>query len=96
MVYTQIMSNTTKFSELASNLNIQTNGILGVLMIVSFFIVMFVNLKSYTTPKAFAVSSFITALFSILMNKAGIVPDSIVWLTIIASALGVLALYLES
>lgn len=94
-LYPMVMSNSTKLSGIAVTVNENTDGILGAMLMISFSIVLFIALKRFSTAKALVVSSFISTIVGVLLNKAGVVADSIVWFFIIVTALATLAIYLE-
>ncbi len=69
------MSQSNSLFEFVYQSNILTGNLMGILIIITTFIIAFLNMKDYEGKKAFAGSSFITALISIFLRVLGMITD---------------------
>jgi hypothetical protein len=81
MTYLYNTPNATSIVDLFSYGNYVTNNVFGLFILVSVFLVMFLAMKQYPTEKAFASSSFTTALVSYMLSILGLVPSYAVLIT---------------
>lgn len=73
-----------------------TGGLFGVLVIISFFLILFISLKSERISLRFTAASFVTTIVAMLLRVAGFSTDFLVLLFVLLTALGfVIAKYAE-
>jgi hypothetical protein len=56
-----------------SQINDMANGMIGLMILISLFLIILISLKNYETKRSFAAASFITLIVSILLNFIGFV-----------------------
>ena len=64
----------------------------GIMVIVGFFFVMFIALIGYGARQSLTVSSFITAIITILFRVLGLVSEKMVLLIVVFVAIGLISL----
>lgn len=76
--------------------NETTEGVFGWFIIIILFAVIFMSFKqNYPTPQAFAGTSFIVTILAMLLKTFGIVSNLTMYLLILASAIGMVTLFLQ-
>jgi len=70
-----------------------TDGWYGPVILFCFWIVIFINLKNYQTPEAFAGASFLSSIISLLLYTAGILNGTVAMIPVILTAISGAALY---
>lgn len=89
------LSDSEGFADMIIWLNNAVEGIFGIFMLLSLFIVMFAVLQRFTdTKKALGTSTFICAIISVLMRLLGILTDTVMWSAIIILMIVMLLIYL--
>lgn len=80
--------------ELVNNANLLSGGLIGILTLITTFMIGFLAFKSsgYATNRAFAGSGFITALISIFLRVAGLIPDRYMFGAFIVAGVGFIML----
>jgi hypothetical protein len=64
-------------------INRQANMILGILLIVGIFILLFWSMKNFESTRAFAYSSFVTTVLSVIAYEIGLIPLYVVIILIL-------------
>lgn len=83
--------------ELAVGVNTMTDSMLGILILVSFGLVLLSALKNYPFKQAFAATTYLCAMIAILLRLIGLISDKIAIITFILAGLGtVMMLFTES
>lgn len=85
-----------KFINILTWMNDVTRGYFWVLTCLALFCILFFSLKNYSTSKAIAAASFVTAIFSILMRMAGLVNTLYMVLFIVVAAGSIIYLALAN
>lgn len=88
MKWTSSATNNSRLGEVLITINSETSGFLGLLILMSLFLILFVSIQTPSLQNKFAASSFITAVAGALLWKAGIVNDGIAVATIVMAVLG--------
>ena len=69
-----------------------TNFMLGNMIVFLVFVVFFISMKNFPTKSAFAASAFISMIIAIFLRVLGIVHPLVVLATVLATAIGGIAL----
>lgn len=70
-----------------------TSGWFSLVILFCFWIVVFINLKNYQTPEAFAAASFLSSIVSLLFYTAGALNGTVAMIPVILTAIAGAALY---
>lgn len=87
--------NTTSISELLTFLQGTTGGWFGNLILISFFLVVFVALKGYSTPKAAVIASFSTLILGWFLVGLELVTQYAILVCFIIMIASFIGVYLE-
>lgn len=87
--------NVTGYVELLQYTNTVTNNLFGLGLLLMIFIVSFLSLKIYTTERAFATASFITAMSSYFLAILGLIATIIVVVPTIMALISIIILIKE-
>ena len=85
-----------KFIDILTWMNDVTRGYFWVLTCLALFCILFFSLKNYSTSKAIATASFVTAIYTILMRMAGLVNTLYMVLFIVVAAGSIIYLALAN
>jgi len=75
--------------------NMYAEGYLGIAIILIVWSLIFFSLKSFSTDKAAASASFITAILAVFLGILGILPDLFMWLCLILGLIAGTLLYVQ-
>lgn len=67
-----------------------------VMILFAIFIIMFISLKNYSNPKAFASASFVCMILSIMMGVLGLISSTWMYLCIILVAVSIVWLHIDN
>ena len=81
-----VLTDTNTIVGLAQGANTISAGILGVVILLSVFFVLFMAMKQYDFMRAIVASSFITTLVAIFLRLLGLITDTYLFGTILISA----------
>ena len=95
MVVGSVPSNTTSIVNLFAWVNVHSGYWFGRFMLIGMFLVLFFQLKRYSTAKAFAAASFLTAIFSVVLLPTALVGQREVTFAGVVVCLAIVALYVE-
>ena len=95
--FTSDLTNSTNLLDMMVALNNHSsiNGWFGHLFLITIFIVMLIAMKNYTMMRAIAAASFMSFIFAVLLNIAGLVPELDVTILMIITIISIVGLYLE-
>ena len=94
--FTNLTGNgTDTFAGIFEFANQQTGGWFGNMAVIGFWVLLFTSMKRYPTNYAFAASTFITAIMTILGVQIGLCSPAIMWISIVASAISGIILIWE-
>ena len=83
------MGNLLEFAQASNEL---VGGWWGILLVISFFMVMFIAMKHYPTRSCFPVAAALTMLLAFMMRTMSLIPDIAVFICIIATIVSMLSL----
>ena len=78
------------FYELGAATNLLTDGLMGILFLISLWIILFVSFSKYESKSAFAAANFITTVFAIFFRVMGWIGDTPLFVLILLTGLGFL------
>lgn len=78
--------------EFAQASNELVGGWWGLLLLISFFVIMFIAMKHYPTRSAFPIAASLTMLLSFMMRTMSLIPNIAVFICIIATIVSMLPL----
>lgn len=81
--------------EVTKGANDVAGGSLGLMLLVGIFVIFFFSFKTYSTKRAFAGASFITAVISIFIRLLDFIPDRYMFGAFLLAGIGFLALKFE-
>ena len=90
------LQNITNLVALTQAVNTVSGNLLGNLMVIISWLVMFAVMKRFENSHAFAVSSFITAIIAILLKQLNIVSDQILLIAIFMAVISILLQFLKN
>lgn len=90
------LTNTTNLENIAIEVNKASNSFLFIGICVALFIILFVNTLRWGITKAFATSSFISALVVSLLFALKLVPWLPLFIFWVATGFGIMLLYFDS
>jgi Ca2+/Na+ antiporter len=90
------LENVTDLVTLTQQVNFVSGNILGDIMVLVTFVVMFAVMKRFENSHAFTVASFITMIIAILLKQLNIVHDAVLILTIVVAAIMMLITFMKS
>ena len=79
------LGNITSFSGLLTSVNVMTDFYFGPVIVAAFFLVMFISMKNYEAPKAFAASSFLTTILCFMFWLLGLTSINHLMITSIST-----------
>ncbi len=69
--------------------NSVTGGMFGIAILVSFFIIIMLALKTFEINKAFAGAAFVTAILGFLLRMMDVLADRFLWIPFVLLALSI-------
>lgn len=87
--------NNQTIQDLLLTTNMYAEGFLGIAILLIVWSIIFFSLKAFSTEKAIASASFITAILSIFLGVIGIVPGMVMWLCLIIATISGIVLYTQ-
>lgn len=82
-------SNLLEFAQATNDL---VGGWWGLLLLISFFMIMFIAMKHYPTSSSFPIAAALTMLLSFMMRTLSLIPNIAVFICIIATIVSMLPL----
>ncbi len=73
-----------------------TGGWFFLMILLALFIIVFISLKGYSNPRAFAGASWLNMILSIILRTIGFIDNKWMYLSIILVGISVIWLHLES
>ena len=86
-------TNANNVFEFTTALNSATNYQFGIMFLFSIPVILFIVLRGYGTRQALLTASFVMAVFSILFRIAELVPDSIMWWSLLGVAVALVVAF---
>lgn len=86
------VSNSSNMWELTDNINSLSDGWLGISILLSFTIIIFISMKDYPFKDAAAATMFISVIMAILFRTIGFVTDFVLFIYVILAAVAIIGL----
>jgi hypothetical protein len=92
MTFTSPPSNTTSIFEIIRSVNADTGNYLGFFLLLSIFAIMFISMKNQPVEKSLGASSFITAIFAIILWNMNLINQNVWIASIFLASIGLILL----
>jgi hypothetical protein len=86
------VTNATNMWTLTESVNELSAGWLGVAVLITLSVILFISLKDYPMKEAFAATCFISTVLALLLRVLGLISDFVMFIYVIATAIAVIAL----
>lgn len=93
MLYADPIVNSTSMAGLFEVINTSTNNYFGFGLLVAVYIILFIAMKNFSFPQAFAASTFITTILAGMLLAAGLVTQSMVFVILALLAVSMFFLW---
>jgi len=81
--------------ELFTATNIMSGGWLGVCILITFAVIVFITLKDYPLKESFGATMFITSVVCIILRIMGLVSDFVTFIVIILTGVALITLFFK-
>jgi uncharacterized membrane protein len=89
------ITNMTNPMDFVSGLSAATDGFLGHLILITFFIILLIAMKNFEFKRTFAASSFLTFLVAVLLFGMNLIPSWDLYISLTLAIIGGVALMLS-
>ena len=89
------ITGSNNFLSLTTNVSDMSGGWLGIGIMLTFTIIIFISLKDYPMKESFAATFFVSTIIALLFKIIGLLSDFVLFIYIIAAAISIIALIFD-
>ncbi|MBA7494362.1 hypothetical protein ES702_04937 [subsurface metagenome] len=86
------VTNSSNVWELTDSVNAMSGGWLGIGILITLTIIIFISMKDYPMKEAFAATMFISTIAALLLRVIGIIGDFVMFIYVILTAIAIITL----